>query len=165
MLCECNAKDEDSFNRLEELTVAKRQKASDWFFHFMKQCRNGGQCDEMYNLAHGFPTMYTGSWLPVPSTSHAYTLLCDKPECYELCEKPGQSIEKIVLPGATLSRRNAMRAASTGNVDVVPGSKTQTQGMSRNLSRMLRTCTLSTTHGIMHCYFEPYESQPRTNAS
>ena len=54
----------------------------------------------------------------------------------------GQSIEEIVLPGTTLSRRNAMCAANTGNVDVVSGSKTQTQGMSRNLSRMLRTCPL-----------------------
>ena len=46
-------KEVDSMNKMIELTVAKRQHATDWFFKFITECRNGVQTEEMYNFIHG----------------------------------------------------------------------------------------------------------------
>jgi len=46
-------KDEDSMNKMVELTMAKRQDSSQWYFHFIQECRAGAQSEEMYNFVHG----------------------------------------------------------------------------------------------------------------
>ena len=144
--------------------MAKRQKASDWFFHFIKQCRNGEQCDEMYNLVHGFPTMYTGSWLPVPSTSHAYTLLCDKPECYELCERtwPEHRRDCVAWSDFVSEECHACSEHRERRCRVrVQDSDTRHEQKPFTDAPYMHPLI---THDIMHCFSEPYDSQPRTNA-